>query len=462
MRRRRTATHTEAPLTGNLRERMLAEIDRVLGAHHRVVVALSGGLDSVVLLHLLRFGTARVISATHFDHAMRPGSGADAQWVAGLCRAWDVPLAAARAEDPPRSEAAARELRYAFLHAAAERFAAETLVTAHHADDQAETVLFRLARGTGLAGLAGIPERRGIIARPLLAFTRAELATYAMSAGITWRDDPTNKSLRYVRNRIRHRVIPELERAQPGATRRIARIAQSAAAAEMAWRGIVAAAVQDVVEHADGDAFLLARERLLAYDPHVRARVIRHLLDRLGSRPDRAGTRSAVAFISSGMSGGGVELPGDVRLEREFDRLWLRRVGLEPQVPDVALGIVDAQPGAGVFVAGGRKYAACWAPAGQVARAGHAARFDPSSLRFPLVLRGWRPGDRIRLAYGSKKLKQLFQERRIGRRGRASVPVLIDRDGLVLWAVGVARSVAAPAGSADCALDIVVTDGDTS
>src|SRR5690606_15955834 len=116
--------------------------------------------------------------ATHFDHAMRPGSGADAQWVAGLCRAWDVPLAAARAEDPPRSEAAARELRYAFLHAAAERFAAETLVTAHHADDQAETVLFRLARGTGLAGLAGIPERRGIIARPLLAFTRGELAAY--------------------------------------------------------------------------------------------------------------------------------------------------------------------------------------------------------------------------------------------------------------------------------------------
>src|SRR5690606_8586295 len=151
---------------------MLAEIDRILGVHQRVVVALSGGLDSVVLLHLLRFGTARTVCAAHFDHAMRSDSGADALWVSGLCRAWGVPLAAARAEDPPRSEAAARELRYAFLHAAAERFAADALATAHHADDQAETVLFRLARGTGLAGLAGIPARRGIIARPLLAFTR--------------------------------------------------------------------------------------------------------------------------------------------------------------------------------------------------------------------------------------------------------------------------------------------------
>lgn len=444
-----------------LHAHLLAEIEAMLGPRRRVLVALSGGLDSVVLLHLLRFGTSRTIMAAHFDHAMRPGSGADARWVMGLCRAWGVPLQTARAEDPPRSEAAARELRYTFLHAAAERVACDAIVTAHHADDQAETVLFRIARGTGLGGLAGIPAQRGIILRPLLAFTRAELAAYARSSRIGWREDATNRSLRYARNRIRHRVLPELEKARPGATRRIARIAQSAAAAERAWRGLVMAAVQDVVEHEDEDGFLLARERLLAYDPHVRARVIRHLLDRLGSRPDRAGTRSAMAFISSGMSGGGVELSGGVRLEREFDRIRLRSARKEPVPPDVALGIADSGPGAGVFVAGGRKYAARWAPAGQIARTGYAARFDPSSLRFPLELRAWQPGDRIRFAYGSKKLKQLFQERRIGRRGRASVPVLIDRDGVVLWAVGVARSMAAPADAADPALDIVVTDGDT-
>lgn len=432
-----------------------------LRGRSRILVALSGGLDSVVLLHLLRFPPSLDVFAAHFDHAMRPDSGLDAQWVRGLCHAWGVPLEIARAEDPPDSEAAARDLRYAFLLAAADRVGADAVVTAHHADDQAETILFRLARGTGLAGLAGIPVRRGILVRPLLRFTRADLVSYAASAGVAWREDPTNRSMRYARNRIRHRVLPELERARPGATRRIARLARSAAAAERAWRGIVAAAVDEVVEHADTGIFVLARERLLAYDPHVRARVIRHLLDRLGSRPDRAGTRSAMTFIRSGVSGGVVEMAGGVRLEREFDRLNLRGPRQQPRPPDVALRIADTGPGAGSFVAGGQEYAVRWAPAGQETRAGHAASFDPSSLRFPLQLRAWQAGDRIRLAYGSKKLKRLFQERRIGRSRRPSIPVLTDSDGAVLWVVGVARSAEAPVGGAGTVLEITVTDGDT-
>jgi tRNA(Ile)-lysidine synthase len=442
--------------SASLRDRLRAEVARTVGDRRRVLVALSGGLDSVVLLHLLRFPLARDVVAAHFDHAMRADSGTDAQWVRGLCRAWDVPLEMARAEDAPESEASARELRYTFLLAAAERVGADAVLTAHHADDQAETVLFRLARGTGLAGLAGIPVRRGIIVRPLLAFTRAELSAYAAVSRIGWREDPSNRSLRFARNRIRHRVLPELERARPGATRRIARLAHAAAAAERAWRGIVAAAAQDVVKHADESGFVLARERLLAYDPHVRARVIRHLLARLGSRPDRAGTRSAMTFINSGMSGGGLELTGGVRLEREFERLNLRTLRPEPQPPDVALRIADAGPGSGSFVAGGQKYVARWAPAGQMAEAGHAASFDPSSLRFPLELRAWRAGDRIRLAYGSKKLKRLFQELRIGRGRRASIPVLTDSAGAVLWAVGVARSSDAHPGAADAVLEITV------
>lgn len=445
----------------SLRARLDVHLREALSGRRRILVAFSGGLDSVVLLHLLRFVSARDIVAAHFDHAMRAGSGADAQWVRGLCRAWDVPLEMARAEDAPSSEAAARELRYSFLLAAAERAGADAVVTAHHADDQAETVLFRLARGTGLAGLAGIPVRRGIIVRPLLAFTRAELQAYAAAAGLSWREDPSNRSLRFARNRIRHRVLPELERARPGATRRIARLAHAAASAERAWRSIVDAALQDVVEYDDERGIMLARERLLAYDPHVRARVLRHLLDRLGSRPDRAGTRSAMTFIRSGASGGGVELAGGVRLEREFDRLSLRPVRTAPQQPDVVLRIANAGPGAGKFVAGGQEYAARWTTAGQGARAGHAASFDPSSLRFPLELRAWRAGDRIRLAYGSKKLKRLFQERRIGRGRRAALPVLSDSDGAVLWVVGVARSSDAPPPAAEPALEITVIDVDT-
>jgi tRNA(Ile)-lysidine synthase len=445
----------------SLRHRLGTEVARALGDRRRVLVALSGGLDSVVLLHLVRFQLSRDVVAAHFDHAMRGDSGADAQWVRGLCRAWAVPLETARAEDAPQSEAAARELRYTFLLAAAERHGADAVLTAHHADDQAETVLFRLVRGTGVTGLAGIAPRRGRLLRPLLTFTRAELAAYAAANRIGWREDPSNRNLRFARNRIRHRVLPELERARPGATRRIARAARAAAAAERAWRGIVATAIEGVVEHADEGEFVLVRERLLAYDPHLRARVLRHLLEQLGSRPGRAGTRSAMAFITSGVSGAAMELTGGVRLEREFDRLNLRAVRPEPQHPDVALRIADTGPGSGMFVAGGQKYVARWAPAGELSRAGHGARFDPSSLRFPLELRAWRAGDRIRFAYGSKKLKRLFQERRIGRGRRAAVPVLIDSAGVVLWAVGVARSDDVPPDAAGAVLEIMVADGDT-
>ncbi|HEX2080859.1 MAG TPA: tRNA lysidine(34) synthetase TilS, partial [Longimicrobium sp.] len=195
---------------------------RGTGAH--VLVAVSGGCDSVTLLHLLRFaaddGTLR-ITAAHFDHAMRPGSARDAAWVRGLCAAWQVPMVEARAETPPRTEAEAREARYAFLRRAQAQAGATHLATAHHADDQAETVLFRVLRGTGIRGLAGIPPRDGAgLVRPLLPFWRAEIVRYARAEGLCWREDPSNRGTGYARNRIRLQLLPAIEKhVAPGARR---------------------------------------------------------------------------------------------------------------------------------------------------------------------------------------------------------------------------------------------------
>jgi tRNA(Ile)-lysidine synthase len=426
----------------------------------RVVVAVSGGLDSVCLLHLLRFGRTGVdVCAAHFDHGMRRGSAADAAWVRGLCAAWRVPLEMARPDVPPRSEAEGRDLRYAFLQDVAARVGAGAILTAHHADDQAETLLFRMVRGTGLAGLAGIPPRRGLVVRPLLPFSRADLAAYARHARLGWREDPSNVELRFARNRIRHVVLPALERVQPGAARRIARLARHAAEAEAAWRDIVRDAAGEVVMASDGAGFALARDRLLAYHPHVRARVLRHLILGLGQRLDRPGTRAAVEYVSSGASGSRLELAGGVRLEREFDRLLLRQAGTRPGPADVPLEIRSTDPGSGTFVAGGQRYVASWACTPHGGDAASTASFDPSTLRFPLALRAWRPGDRIRLAYGSKKLKKLFRERRIGRGRRAGVPVLCDAEGAVLWVAGVARSITALPGSGT-AFTITVANGE--
>jgi tRNA(Ile)-lysidine synthase len=427
----------------------------------RILVALSGGLDSMCLLHLLRFGVRGFeLRAAHFDHAMRRDSAADAAWVRGVCRAWQVPLASARAERAPASENAARELRYHFLHDVFRTVGADVICTAHHADDQAETVLFRLIRGTGLTGLAGIPERRGVLFRPLLSRTRRELESYAAAAGLRWRDDPSNLDLRYARNRIRHVLLPALEATRPGAARRLARLAQRAAEAESAWQQVVEEAVGRVVLARSEHGFTLARDLLLDYHPHVRARVLRQLLHELGSRPDRSGTRSAMKFISSGRSGSRIDLAGGVQLDREFDRFQLRTPALGSAGPDVPLEIRGPDTGSGSFVAGGKVFAARWAIAPHPTGAGHTATFDLSRLRFPLELRAWRPGERVRLHYGRKKLKKLLRERHVGRTARSQVPVLADVAGEVLWVVGHARAQCALPRSQESVFTITVLDGE--
>jgi tRNA(Ile)-lysidine synthase len=412
-----------------------------------VLVALSGGLDSVVLLHLLRGAAPALgirVAAAHFDHRMRAGSAADAAWVAGVCRAWDVPLERAAAAPGLAGEAAARAARYAFLHAAAERAGARWIATAHHRDDQAETVLFRILRGTGLRGLRGIPARRDAIIRPLLGFRRRELEAYAAAVGLRHREDPTNRSGRYARNRIRHQLLPRLEAVAPGAADALAGLAAAAAAAEAAWDWVLDRLERRAVIGDDGRVIQLARERLLSYHPHARARLIRRLLRRLGSSPDRPGTRAALEFIRGGRSGGEVHLPGGVRVARDFDRILLRRTAA-PAAADRPLAIAGPGTGQGTLVAGGEGYHVRWStgPPGaagpEEGGAELSAEFDAAALAFPLLLRGWLPGDRVRLRYGTKKLKKLFAERRVERARRGACPVLCGADGTVIWVAGLVR-----------------------
>lgn len=420
-------------------------------------VAVSGGLDSVALLHLLRFPLRdRVgpLSAAHLDHAMRADSHADALWVAGLCRAWRVPLTSARASPPPRSEADARRARYEFLENAAPPRA--LVATAHHADDQAETVLFRLARGTGLRGVRGIAPRRGRIVRPLLPFARTDLAAYAAAARLSFRIDPTNVDLRYARNRIRHRVLPELERARPAAARALAAVAEDARRAEQAWEHVLDALERHVVLARDAGGSTLARDVLLAYHPHLRTRLLRHLLRRYGTAPGRAGTQAALEFITSGPSGGSLNLAGGVVLERDFDRIRIASSGA-PDAPDAPLEIPGPAAGVGRAVIGGHIIEVRWGAAA-VGTATEGIRL--SRPHFPLTVRGWRPGDRIRLEYGMKKLKKLLAEHRLDRRARARVPVLVDHTRAVLWVVGLAR--AEGVGQQGEGFQITVTDAGTS
>lgn len=414
----------------------------------RVVVALSGGLDSVALLYLLRFGLwdmAIDCIAAHFDHRMRQCSGQDARWVAGLCKAWEVPLVLGRATHQLSSEAQARNARYRFLRKVLDRREAHVIATGHHADDQAETVLFRIIRGTGLHGLRGIPRRSGAVVRPILGFRRWELEELAAHEGIGFRLDPTNYSTVYARNRLRHEVLPLLESISPGTVSALVRLSAHADSAEQAWAELLERELPKLILHEGVDRVELAREQLLSYHPHFRVGMLRDVLRRFGSRPDRAGTRAALEFTNSGTSGSEIQVAGGLVLEREFDKLIIRQPHTRESLLDRPLSIPEPGTGTGDVWISGRQFVVEWRELPD--RSPEPGRLEPytaslevSALRFPLRLRGWRPGDRIRLSCGTKKLKKLFVEHRVGRGDRASTPVLVDAGGEVIWVGGIACS----------------------
>ena len=406
-----------------------------------IAVAFSGGRDSVALLHLLRAlrePWSLDVFAVHLDHRMRAGSGADADWVAGLCRAWDVPLVAACTLRAPRSEADARAARYALLRSVMRCFRADAVATAHHRDDQAETVLMRIARGTGVRGLRGIAERRGRLVRPLLPFDRASIDAYVARESLAWRDDPSNRDVKFTRNRMRAQLMPSLG---PDVAAALAAVADNARALETSWSAPVDELVSAAVTQTEG-GFLIARDALPGYDPAARSRLIRALCRRLGVVPTRAATAAAVALIDEGESGHGIDLGGGIRLERGLAELRLARRPAGAAADEPLR--IEGEQGSGRAIVGGHAFDVVWTPAPegaaqQPARSALGVVVSRSSL--PLELRGWRPGDRIRLAAGSRKLKKLFNDWRVERPERGRTPVLADASGRILWIAGRAAAV---------------------
>ena len=233
----------------------------------RVLAAVSGGPDSTALLLALH-ALGHDVVAAHFDHALRADSAEDAAFVRALAAARRIPLIEERRTAPlPRSQslqAAARDLRYDFLDRARRQAGAELIATAHTRDDHVETILINLLRGARIAGLRGIPSRRGAIVRPLLQQTRADIDAYLAEAGVTARQDPSNANLRFLRARVRHLLIPALARDVPDLPARLLRIAALAAAVDTPTGR--AAELRALYERAAGRAPALGRGHLSAME----------------------------------------------------------------------------------------------------------------------------------------------------------------------------------------------------
>jgi tRNA(Ile)-lysidine synthase len=408
------------------------------------IVAVSGGPDSVAMLDLLAGLSAELaleLVVAHIDHGIAPTSGDVARDVEALTSRYGLPCHVVRLRlGPEAGETAARKARYRELRRLQRALGARYLVTAHHRDDQAETVLFRLLKGSGVAGLAGIPRQgpRGLV-RPLLPFGRADLLAWLdrsrdpRGSPLAAHQDPANADPRHDRSWLRHHVLPLAdERFGGGVAERLARVARSARDDRAAW----AAALRQVPElgfRAEADGVALDRTPLGGYDNVLSEALLRALAREVGcSLGPRAGSR-LLDFVRSGRSGSIMELGHGWEAEISFDRVRIVR-------PISSTGLLPVECGVGPegVVRWGRwefAWRAC--AAGRPERSGMVTWLTPGAA----TVRGVGAGDRLVPlgGVGRRKVRRLLMESRVSFRERAAYPVL-ERCGIVLWVPGVCRS----------------------
>jgi tRNA(Ile)-lysidine synthase len=412
----------------------------------RGLLAVSGGADSTALaLALAALAPPRSLALTigHVDHGLRPTSAAEVRTVRTLGARLDLPVVTSIvAVDPTRAvEATARRLRYRALDRMADEAGATWIATAHTRDDQAETVLLRLVRGAGRGGLGAMRPRRGRLLRPMLEVTRADVRWYLGSLGVTPVEDPSNADLRFLRNRVRHLVLPLLEREMGGAV--VERLATIAARLrdEDDLLEVVAAERAAALGVGVGLPVSVARE-----PPAIARRIVRRWLDRDATRASTGRHVEAVLEIATGPGGRSVSMPGRGRVRRAGPMLvWEPATddAEEPFAHAVGPGVsVDGPPAAPwclVFSALRDRREVTSLPAG----ADHAL-FDADRLPGTLAVRSVRRGDRMAVpGVGTRKLQDLLVDRHIPRGRRGAVPVVTAGDEIV-WVPGIARSAAAP------------------
>ena len=378
-----------------------------------VVCAVSGGADSVALLfalYLLKEKLQIRLSAAHFNHHLRGAeSDQDQAFVEDFCSRYDIPLykgGAAVEAGPKGLEAAARDARYGYLKTLPGRIA-----TAHTADDNAETVLMHLIRGTGLKGLGGIAPKSGKLIRPMLTVTRQEVMAFLQEWNLPHVEDQSNHTDQFLRNRLRHHVMPLLNRENP-------RLAENVSAMAMQLR--------QEEHYLSRQVELTDRVSVLReMDPALRNRALESFLRQQGVKePQREQIQLLKCLVFSNNPSARGAFPGRVTIGREYDRLLRLPQEEAPETTELALGSQKLPQ---------------WKLEIHVSRAQSLEQGKTVFTVQPegkILVRSRLPGDRIRLPGGSKTLKKLFIDEKIPAWERPFLPVLADEKG-VLAVVGI-------------------------
>ena len=380
----------------------------------RVICAVSGGADSVALLfamYLLRERLDITLEAAHFNHRLRgEESDADEAFVKELCGRYDIPLHLGSGRILPGKkglEAAAREARYAFLRSLPGKIA-----TAHTADDNAETVLLHLVRGTGLKGLGGISPMNGNVIRPMLTVTRREVEAFLSEYALPHREDSTNATDLFLRNRIRRNVMPLLLQENPSLAENLSDMALGLREDE------------DYLSRMAGET-LPGVAALREMHPALRARALERFLKENGvPEPEKRHIALLEQLVFSDKPSARADLPGGITVARRYDTLEVlgeaqplseRVLEGSLELPELGLQVVCAE--ADTIVNTLDTFTVV--PAGKI------------------VVRSRLPGDRIRLSGGTKSLKKLFIDRKIPASERLRIPVIADEAGVLgVWSIG--------------------------
>ncbi len=429
----------------------------MLSAGDRVLVALSGGADSMCLLSSLWENSEKLgitVCAAHFNHRLRgEESERDARFAGEQCAQRNIPFlcgsgdVSAEAEKSRRSlEETAREMRYAFLSEAAEKLSCNVIATAHNADDNAETVLLNLTRGSGAKGLSGIPVIRGNIVRPLLMNTREEIEAYLEEKNIPHVEDSSNASDDYTRNLIRHRVMPVLKAINPSFSDAVLRTSLGLRDDETLLCGM---AEKFIAENMRENS--IAACALKELPKPVAVRVLRTVCR--GSLAARH--CDALLKLLEGEGLAYADVPG-MRVSRDSGRLYF---GAENE----KLGCYELAVNGEVFIPERNETVKTRLIEGctEVFKSINKFDFKYSGIYGKIALTSRCDGDKIRLSYRdcTKSLKELFSEKKLPQNVRNKTPVFRDGEGVIaVYGFGVAERCEAKCGDTVLRVEIIKND----
>ena len=392
----------------------------------RIYCAVSGGADSMALLwglYLLKDKLQIDLAAAHFNHCLRgTESDADEAFVRDFCNRFEIPLTVSRGCITPGKkglEAAAREARYAFFSTLPGKIA-----TAHTADDNAETMLMHLVRGTGLKGLGGITPVNGSVIRPMLHITRNQVLAFLAEYHIPYREDSSNQTDDFLRNRLRHHVMPLLRAENPRISENLSATAARLREDESALSSLAQFETLPNVE------------TLRSMPQALRSRVLEAFLKQCGTpEPNASHILLAESLVFSENPSARAFFPGGIMLTRRYDRL--------EQLYDLPPLNTVVLPEEGVLELSELGLRVITSPAQSIQNTESIFTVIPTGT---LILRCRKEGDSIRLSGGTKSVKKLFADRKIPVGQRLRIPIVADDAGILgIYSIGAHRNRIAPA-----------------